>query len=171
MKNFPKSSAFNNKKSPLAPEKVLMSLKSRFQTFLMKLPSMASHRVGHDWSDLAAAAACLQKCLPTKSSFTTGEKMGTLTCVGSYQLSMFMKKHGSDGKESACCAGDLGSIPGSGRSPREENGNPFQYSCPENPHWQRSLEGYSPRGRRRVRHDWMTKQQHLPSVSHLWRCC
>ena len=36
-------------------------------------------------------------------------------------------------KESACSAGDLGSIPGSGRSPREGNGNPFQYSCLENP--------------------------------------
>ena len=33
----------------------------------------------------------------------------------------------SVGKESACSAGDLGSIPGSGRSPREENGNPHQY--------------------------------------------
>ena len=40
---------------------------------------------------------------------------------------------GSDGKESACSAGDLGSIPGLGRSPREKNGNPFQYSCLENP--------------------------------------
>ena len=40
---------------------------------------------------------------------------------------------GSDGKESACSVGDLGSIPGSGRSPGEGNGNPFQYSCPENP--------------------------------------
>ena len=39
---------------------------------------------------------------------------------------------GSDGKESACNADDLGSIPGSGRSPGEENGNPLQYSCPEN---------------------------------------
>ena len=38
----------------------------------------------------------------------------------------------SDGKESACNAGDLGSIPGSGRSPGEENGNPLQYSCLEN---------------------------------------
>ena len=38
----------------------------------------------------------------------------------------------SDGKESACNAGDLGSIPGSGRSPGEGNGNPLQYSCPEN---------------------------------------
>ena len=39
---------------------------------------------------------------------------------------------GSDGKESACNAGDSGSIPGSGRSPGEENGNPLQYSCLEN---------------------------------------
>ena len=40
---------------------------------------------------------------------------------------------GSDGKESACKAGDLGLIPGSGRSPGEGNGNPLQYSCLENP--------------------------------------
>ena len=38
---------------------------------------------------------------------------------------------GSDGRESACNAGDPGSIPGLGRSP-EGNGNPFQYSCLEN---------------------------------------
>ena len=37
------------------------------------------------------------------------------------------------GKPSACSAGDLGSIPGSGRSPGEGNGNPLQYSCLENP--------------------------------------
>ena len=46
-------------------------------------------------------------------------------------------------KESACNAGDLDSIPGSGRSPGEGNGNPLQYSCLENPHGQRSLSGYS----------------------------
>ena len=39
---------------------------------------------------------------------------------------------GSDGKESAYNAGDAGSIPGSGRSPGEGNGNPFQYSFLEN---------------------------------------
>ena len=39
----------------------------------------------------------------------------------------------SDGKESACNAGDLGSIPVSGRSPGEGNGNQLQYSCLENP--------------------------------------
>ena len=36
---------------------------------------------------------------------------------------------GSAGKESACNAGDLGSISGLGRSPGEGNGNPLQYSC------------------------------------------
>ena len=40
---------------------------------------------------------------------------------------------GSDGKESACNAGDLDSIPRLGRSPGEGNGNPLQYSCLENP--------------------------------------
>ena len=40
---------------------------------------------------------------------------------------------GSDGKASAYSAGDLGSIPGSGRSSGEGNGNPLQYSCLENP--------------------------------------
>ena len=48
---------------------------------------------------------------------------------------------GSDGKESTCNAGDLGSIPRLGRSPGGEHGNSFQYSCLENPHGQRSLAG------------------------------
>ena len=39
---------------------------------------------------------------------------------------------GSDGKESACKAGDLGSVPGSGRSPGEAKGYPLQYSCLDN---------------------------------------
>ena len=66
---------------------------------------------------------------------------------------------GSAGKESSCNAGDLGSIPGLGRSPGEENGYPFQYSGLENsmdsivyvyslslphiegPPWPRDIEG------------------------------
>ena len=40
---------------------------------------------------------------------------------------------GSDGKASACNVGDLGSIPGLGRSPGEGNGNPLQDYCLENP--------------------------------------
>ena len=53
---------------------------------------------------------------------------------------------GSAGKESTCNAGDLGSIPGLGRFPGGEYGNPLNYSCLENPHGWRSLAGYSPWG-------------------------
>jgi len=53
---------------------------------------------------------------------------------------------GSAGKESACNSGDLGLIPGLGRSPGGGHGNPLQHSCLENPHGQRSLAGYSPWG-------------------------
>ena len=57
--------------------------------------------------------------------------------------------YSSEGKESACNAGDPGSIPGSGRYPGERNGNPLQYSRLENPHGQRSLAGYSPWGHKK----------------------
>ena len=49
---------------------------------------------------------------------------------------------GSDGKVSACSAGDGGSIPGEG------SGNPLQYSCLGKSHGQRSLVGYTPWGRK-----------------------
>ena len=52
----------------------------------------------------------------------------------------------SAGKESACIAGDLGSIPGLGRSFGGGHGNSLQYSCLENPHGQRSRVGYNPWG-------------------------
>ena len=52
---------------------------------------------------------------------------------------------GSAGKESACNAGDVGLIPGLGRSPGEGNGNPLQYSCLENSTdrgaWQAEVHG------------------------------
>ena len=56
----------------------------------------------------------------------------------------------SNGKESACNAGDRGSIPGLGRSPGGGHSNALQYSCLENPHGQRTLVGYSP---------WVAKSQ------------
>ena len=56
----------------------------------------------------------------------------------------------SDGKESACSAGDSGSIPGLGRSPEEGNGNPLQYSCLENPMDGGNLTGYNPWGGREL---------------------
>ena len=64
----------------------------------------------------------------------------------------------SFGKESACSAGDLGLIPGLGRSSGEENGNPLQYSCLENPMdrgvWQATVHGVT-----RVGHDIVTRER------------
>ena len=60
---------------------------------------------------------------------------------------------GSDGEESACNVGNLGSIPGFGRAPGGGHGNPLQYSCLENPHGQRSLEGYTPWGSQKAGHN------------------
>ena len=64
--------------------------------------------------------------------------------------------YSSIGKESACDAGDLGSIPGSGRYPGEGNVNPLQYSCLEKSMdkgaWQVTVHGLV-----RVRHDLATK--------------
>ena len=47
-------------------------------------------------------------------------------------LSVTGSSGGSNGKETACNAGDLGSIPGSGKFPGEESDYPHQYSCSEN---------------------------------------
>ena len=55
---------------------------------------------------------------------------------------------GSAGKVSACNVGDLGSIPGMGRSPEGGHSNPLQYSCLENPHGQKSLADCSPWGQK-----------------------
>ena len=50
-----------------------------------------------------------------------------------YSAVVLSNTDGSGGQESACNAEDPGSVPGSGRSPGEGNGNPLQYSCLENP--------------------------------------
>ena len=59
---------------------------------------------------------------------------------------------GSHGKESLCNAGDLGSIPGSGRFPGEGNGNSLWYPCLDNP-MDRGVCGLQSIGSQRVRHD------------------
>ena len=58
---------------------------------------------------------------------------------------------GSDGKESACHAGDPGVIPGLGRSPGEGNGYPLPLFLPGEFHGQRSLDGLQSMGSQRVR--------------------
>ena len=64
-------------------------------------------------------------------------------------------------------AGDVGSIPGSGRCPGGGNGNPLQCSCLENPQGQRSLVGYGPWGRKRVGHDSATEDTSKTELA----CC
>ena len=64
----------------------------------------------------------------------------------SYWFGVLYTSSGSDGKESACNVGDLGLIPGLGRSPGGGHGNPLQYSCLEKPHGQKGLVGCSPWG-------------------------
>ena len=60
---------------------------------------------------------------------------------------------GSDGKESACNAGDPGPVSGLGRSPGGGHGNPLQYSGLENPHGQGSWAGLQSMGSQRIGHD------------------
>ena len=59
----------------------------------------------------------------------------------------------SDGEESACNAGDLGSIPGLGRSPGEGNGNPLQYSCLKKIPWTEKPGGLQSMRSQRVGYD------------------
>ena len=71
---------------------------------------------------------------------------------------------GSDGKESACNARDLCSIPRLGRSPGKGNGYPLLYSCLENLHGQRSLVGHSPWDHKELD----TTEQLTLSLFHWW---
>ena len=76
----------------------------------------------------------------------------TVIAKGSGARSVCVLPYGSEGKESAYNAGDLGSIPESGRSPGEGNGNPLQYSCLENP-MDRGSGGLQSMGSQRVGHN------------------
>ena len=69
------------------------------------------------------------------------------------------------GKASACNAGDRGSIPGSGRSPGEGNGNPLLVLLPRKVHGWRSLVGYSPWGRKES--DRTERLHSLTSLNHI----
>ena len=94
------------------------------------LQAMGSHRDGHDWV--------------TELKWT--------------ELSWRVFPGGSDTKESACSAGDVGLITGLGRSLGEGNVNPLQYSCLEIP-MDIGAWGYGPCGLEKVGHDWATEWQ------------
>ena len=78
---------------------------------------------------LGRATLLIERIWVFKMSFKVG-------AIHTWLICMWFGHHfpgGSDGKASAYNAGDPDSIPGSGRSPGEGNGNPLQYSCLENP--------------------------------------
>ena len=90
--------------------------------------------------------SCLENSIGRRSLVACGP-WGRKESDTTEQLHLYLHQGfpgASDSKESACNAGDLGSIPGLGRSPGARHGNPLQYSCLENPHGQRSLTGYRP---------------------------
>ena len=90
------------------------------------------------------------RLLPHKSKHSlinlcTSPLSFSIPCV-TFFFFLLLVENSPTGKESACDAGDLGSIPGLGRSPGGGHGNQLQYSCLENPHGQRSQAGCSPWG-------------------------
>ena len=76
-------------------------------------------------------------------SWTVNQRLWFLISGPLFLIFGYRFTSGSDGKESVCNVGDLGSIPGLEWYPRGGHGSPLQYSCLENPHGQRSLAGYS----------------------------
>ena len=109
------------------------------------------------WESTVLPTVCSRQ--PPQNSCCPLGQMRTV----SYMWPVLMTKGflcGSDAKESACNAGDPGSIPGSERSPGEGNGNPLQYFLPGAFHRPRSLVGYSSGGRR-TGHNWVTNTWRL----------
>ena len=93
----------------IAPYSSILAWKIPWTEEPGRLQSMGPQRVGHNWAHTRTHT------------------------IGHYLAIKWCFPGGSEVKASACNAGDLGSIPGSGRFPGEGNGNPLQYSCLENP--------------------------------------
>ena len=104
------------------------------------LPSMGSHRVGHDWSNLAAAAAAAMRV----QGFPGGWVVKNLPAY----------------------SGDMDLIPEVGKIPWRRKWQRTPKFLPGKSHEQRSLAGYSPWCRKRVGHDWTTKR--VQAVPNLW---
>ena len=125
------------------PTSVLLPRESPWTEKPGRLQSMGSQRVGYSWANkhsayikwemittiflsLLICTLCVYVCMCVWREYLRS------TLLANFKYTMWCYC-GSDGKESACNAGDLGSILESGRSPGEGNGNPLQYSCLENP--------------------------------------
>ena len=91
-----------------------------------------------------------RKTMTNLDSVLRSKDITLLTKVHIIKAMVFSSSHvwgfpgSSAGRESTCNAEDTSSVSGWGRAPGGGHGNPFQYSCLENPHGQRSLAGYNP---------------------------
>ena len=143
------------------PESCLISLHSRqglnstgLNTFWWSHPSSPSLAPLHIKANQTSQRLTLFSSVHMGTSAQTQPTLACITLRRIKHLIYTAKKKkktkmsgfpgGSVSKESTCNVGDLGSIPGLGRSPREGNSYLLQYSCLENPYGQRSLVGYSP---------------------------
>ena len=108
-----------------------------------RLQSMGSLRVGHDWvTSLYFSLSCIGEGNGNPLQYSCLENLRDrgawwAAVYGVTQSRTRLKWLSSSsrlsGKESTCSVGDMDSIPGSGKSPGEGNGNPLQYSFLENP--------------------------------------
>ena len=100
-----------------------------------ELQCMGSQRVRHSWTTEHAPLVCLVwfHWGSHWSLLILSERAESASLGGWREYPACRDKETFSSKESACNAGDVGSIPGSGRSHGEGNGNLLQYSCLENP--------------------------------------
>ena len=116
-------------------------------------PDKNENTISHQECVFCSKKATVQTCiLPAMVSVLLQANVSVILCQGSLSA---CSPGGSGGKEFACSAGDLGSIPGSGRSAGEGNDYPLQCSCLENPMDRGAWQAKST-GSQTVRHDWAT---------------
>ena len=120
--------------------------------------SCNGRRLLYQWATSEAPAPCFSvpghKKSPANGAYYRQLHL-PVSSVTEATPGIITNNHGSIGKESACKAGDQGSIPGSGRSFGEGNGNPLQYSCLENC-MDRGVWWAKFTGSQRMGHDWVT---------------
>ena len=130
------------------------------------LQSMGSQKGGHNWATNTHTTQWTWDWASSGRWWRTG-KSGLLQSMGSKRVEQDLVSEqqqtpkvflgDSVVKNPPARAGDAGSIPGSGKIPRRRKWQPTPVFLPGKSHGQRRLVGYSQWGRKRVRHDWVTK--------------
>ena len=122
---------------------------------------MGSQRVGQDWVPFHFTPALAGRFFFFFYHWATREACSSVMHINySTTTTSFWASLVAQTVKSVCNAGDQGSILGLGSSPGEENGNPLQYSCLENP-MARDWWASQSMGSQRVEHDWETNTYDL----------